>query len=94
MTAFQLDLIHKGEYAQWKSTGIAFEIREAIPSIPNRTMATVNGLKESGVTVSKWGYFSDIATGPFVSFGVDPNDEKLLLKANDRYSKVKQMKSL
>ena len=70
-------------------TGIAFDIREATFSHPNRTMATAQGLKQVGLTTTKWGYFSDILQGPLISFGVDPIDKSVLEKKNNAYQTVR-----
>ncbi len=45
-------------------------------------MATVGGLKEDGLTVSKWGYFSDIVTGPFVPFNAYSENKDFFKKRN------------
>lgn len=42
----QAEIIHKHEYKTWRSTGIAFEPREATYDVPNKTLA-------SGVVVNQ-----------------------------------------
>ena len=46
-------------------------------------MATVDMMKVNGVSVSKWGYFSDVAIGPWMAFGLD-SEEKSLLEVRNR----------
>ncbi|KAI9361161.1 hypothetical protein DFJ73DRAFT_41600 [Zopfochytrium polystomum] len=76
-------IIHKSEFLRWRLHGIAFEVRESEYDVPNRTTATVSLLKQDGLKVSKWGYFSDIVTGPFLPFGVETDNAELLKTAND-----------
>ncbi|KAG5459220.1 MAG: hypothetical protein BJ554DRAFT_405, partial [Olpidium bornovanus] len=78
-------IIHKREFVKWRLTGIAHEVREANYVKPNRTMATVQGLKEAGITTPKWGFFSDVSVGPFYAFGIDTEDKELLKKGQERH---------
>ncbi|KAI9136596.1 hypothetical protein BKA69DRAFT_1103220 [Paraphysoderma sedebokerense] len=73
----------KQEYLRWRQCGLAFEVRDSVYVKPNRTLASVDGLKQDGLTVTKWGYFSDIVTGPFLAFGSDSEDKDMLKKKND-----------
>ena len=68
--------------------GTAFEIRESTQDAPNRTMATVEMLKQDGVKVAKWGYFSDILLGPFIPFGIDSEYKSMLKTANEQHIHV------
>lgn len=43
---------------------------------------------KDGLTVSKWGYFSDIVVGPFIAFGCDSENKEYLKTANDFHIKV------
>lgn len=55
----------------------------------NRTLATADNLKQrDGSFVCKWGYFSDITTGPFVSFGIESTNSGLFKKQNDQHTHV------
>ena len=50
-----LSIIHKSEYVKWRMHGIAFENRDSFYNYPNKTMATVQILKQDGVGSNKWG---------------------------------------
>jgi len=84
------DMINQKEFTKWRKTGQAFEVRETLYDRPNRVTATVEGMKEDGLTVSKWGYFSDIVVGPFLAFGLDSENKEYLKTANDFHIKTSQ----
>ncbi|KAI8915779.1 hypothetical protein EDD86DRAFT_196799 [Gorgonomyces haynaldii] len=86
----RLSIIYKQEYVRWRTKGIAFEIRDSTYSHSNRTLATVDQLKVDGVSVNKWGYFSDIVTGPFIGFGVDTENKDMLKTQNDVHKHTSQ----
>ncbi|KAL7747463.1 hypothetical protein RI367_007219 [Sorochytrium milnesiophthora] len=83
-------LITRAEYVRWRLHAIAFEIRASTYSHPNRTLASVEGLKERGVTVTKWGYFGDICNSPYLAFGIDCEDKDMLKTRNDVPSHTSQ----
>ncbi|KAJ3051740.1 Dynein assembly factor 3, axonemal [Rhizophlyctis rosea] len=97
----KVPLLHKQEYLRWRMHGIAFEVRESSYSKPNRSVATVELLKQvtfeisaalvtfieridiqNGLSIPKWGYFSDIVTGPFFAFGQDSERKEMLKTKN------------
>jgi len=84
------DIINQKEFTKWRTTGQAFEVRESLYDRPNRVTATVEGMKEDGLTVAKWGYFSDIVVGPFIAFGCDTENKEYLKTANDFHIKTSQ----
>jgi len=84
------DMINLKEFTKWRKTGQAFEVRETLYDRPNRVTATAEGMKEDGLTVSKWGYFSDIVVGPFIAFGCDTENKEYLKTQNDFHIKTSQ----
>ena len=40
-------------------------------------------INRDGIKVPKWGLFSDILVGPYISFGIDSENKELLEKKND-----------
>ncbi|XP_037676224.1 dynein assembly factor 3, axonemal isoform X2 [Choloepus didactylus] len=75
--------IHIREFRRWRDTGVAFELRD--PSayhVPNRTLASGRLLSHRGERVAARGYWGDIATGPFVAFGIEADDQSLLRTSN------------
>lgn len=73
---------------RWRTTGVAYEVRESTYTHANRSFATVDHMLQDGVKVAKWGLFSDIAVGPFPCFGVRTEFGYLLKKSNDKYMHV------
>ncbi|XP_037371507.1 dynein axonemal assembly factor 3 [Talpa occidentalis] len=76
-------VIHTREFRRWRDTGVAFELRDAgAYHVPNRTLASGRLLSHRGERVAARGYWGDIATGPFVAFGIEADDESLLRTSN------------
>ncbi|XP_045435686.1 LOW QUALITY PROTEIN: dynein axonemal assembly factor 3 [Pipistrellus kuhlii] len=76
-------VIHTAEFRRWRDTGVAFELRDASAyQVPNRTLASGRLLSHRGERVAARGYWGDIATGPFVAFGIETEDQSLLRTNN------------
>ncbi|XP_054444190.1 LOW QUALITY PROTEIN: dynein axonemal assembly factor 3 [Pteronotus mesoamericanus] len=76
-------VIHTHEFRRWRDTGVAFELRDSSAyQVPNRTLASGRLLSHHGERVAARGYWGDIATGPFVAFGIETDDESLLRTSN------------
>ncbi|KAI8998199.1 hypothetical protein BC832DRAFT_122164 [Gaertneriomyces semiglobifer] len=84
--------INAKEFLRWRMHGQAFEIRESTVSVANRTLATVELMKQNGLSVTKWGYFSDIVVGPFLAFGTYCEDDAMLKVVNG--TRVKTAKDI
>uniref|UniRef100_A0A8C5KI89 Dynein axonemal assembly factor 3 n=1 Tax=Jaculus jaculus TaxID=51337 RepID=A0A8C5KI89_JACJA len=75
--------IHIQEFRRWRYTGVAFELRDSSAyQEPNRTLASGRLLTYRGERVAARGYWGDIATGPFVAFGIEADDQSLLRTSN------------
>ncbi|XP_012412555.1 dynein axonemal assembly factor 3 [Trichechus manatus latirostris] len=78
-------VIHTREFRRWRDTGVAFELRDSSSyHLPNRTLASGRLLSHHGERVTARGYWGDIATGPFVAFGIEADDQSLLRTSNGR----------
>ncbi|XP_012863455.3 dynein axonemal assembly factor 3 [Echinops telfairi] len=76
-------VIHTREFRRWRDTGVAFELRDSSSyHVPNRTLASGRLLSHRGERVAARGYWGDIATGPFVAFGIEADDSSLLQTSN------------
>ncbi|XP_044113563.1 dynein axonemal assembly factor 3 isoform X2 [Neovison vison] len=76
-------VIHTREFRRWRDTGVAFELRDSSAyHVPNRTLASGRLLSHHGERVAARGYWGDIATGPFVAFGIETDDDSLLRTSN------------
>ncbi|KAJ3021250.1 UNVERIFIED_CONTAM: Dynein assembly factor 3, axonemal [Siphonaria sp. JEL0065] len=82
----EVSIIHKTEFFRWRQHGLVYEVRDSAYDKPNRTTATVDIMKQEGVSVTKWGYFNDVITGPFISFGIETENKELVEKTNDQHT--------
>ncbi|CAF0763436.1 unnamed protein product [Didymodactylos carnosus] len=77
------------EYQEWRETGVAYHMRQDYTQ-PNRTLSSVFVFNIDGTKQTRRGYWGDILTGPYISYGVqtiDKNDE-MEKKINDKYAKT------
>ncbi|XP_067408542.1 dynein axonemal assembly factor 3 isoform X3 [Emydura macquarii macquarii] len=82
------------EYCRWRDTGVAFELREGVYDVPNKTLASGRLLRHKGESVPARGYWGDIATGPYVPFGIESEEPSLLGTVNGIPAKSAQEISL
>ncbi|CRK92751.1 CLUMA_CG006336, isoform A [Clunio marinus] len=64
------------EYRHWREFGVAFAFPEFDYSIPNKTFAV--DLRKIGNQWFHRGYVGDMNVGPFITFGIEHSDEKML----------------
>jgi dynein assembly factor 3 len=64
------------EYKFWRECGVAFTFPEYDSSMPNKTFAM--DLRKNGKQFYHRGYIGDMNVGPFISFGIECMDEKML----------------
>ncbi|CAI5790730.1 Hypothetical predicted protein [Podarcis lilfordi] len=88
------NVINFREFYRWRDTGMAFEMREAPYDIPNKTLASGRLLRHKGERVPARGYWGDVATGPYIIFGIEAEDPSLLKTTNGIPSKSAQEISL
>ncbi|KAJ6654359.1 hypothetical protein lerEdw1_006952 [Lerista edwardsae] len=87
-------VIGSREFFHWRDTGVAFEMREAAYDVPNKTLASGRLLRHKGEPVPARGYWGDIATGPYITFGIETEDASLLKTCNGLPTKSAQEISL
>ncbi|KAJ1341442.1 hypothetical protein BSLG_003871 [Batrachochytrium salamandrivorans] len=73
-------IIYKSEFLRWRMHGIAFEVRESSYECANRSLATVDLLKQ----------VNDILLGPYLAFGIDTELKTLLATNNDHHKHTSQ----
>mmetsp|Transcript_23668 Transcript_23668/g.38936 ORF Transcript_23668/g.38936 Transcript_23668/m.38936 type:complete len:314 (-) Transcript_23668:649-1590(-) len=73
------------EFREWRQTGIAFEVRESTYIAANRSLASMAAGRENGRSVAKRGYWGDIVNSPYISFGIECDDQSLMKKQNDTH---------
>jgi dynein assembly factor 3, axonemal len=64
------------EYKHWRETGVAFTFPEFDYSLPNKTFAM--DLRRNGNQWLHRGYVGDMNVGPWISFGMECVEEKML----------------
>jgi dynein assembly factor 3 len=81
--------VHPRQYEAWRLTGVAFEPREADYTCPNPTLLDdMPGRDAKGARVLRHGYWGDITTGPYITFGVACEDPRMLKLVNGKPTKV------
>jgi dynein assembly factor 3 len=86
-------LIQHKEYLNWRETGISFQLRDDAP------YETLNPTLISGYIIAsgsnggnrlQGGYWGDIVSSPYISFGSYSDDKEVLKKVNDKFVKNSQ----
>ncbi|XP_035662777.1 dynein assembly factor 3, axonemal-like [Branchiostoma floridae] len=75
-------ILHGSEYNRWRDSGVAFQVREGDYTVGNRTLASGVLIKREGERIPARGYWGDIATGPFISHGIESENQDLFKTAN------------
>ncbi|KAM8836476.1 dynein axonemal assembly factor 3 isoform 2-T4 [Spinachia spinachia] len=83
-------VIHKQQYAQWRERGLAFEMREGVYQMSNPTLLSSRVFRQKGGKVSYRGYWGDIVSSPYLSFGIETDDENLLRTQNGQHISTAQ----
>ncbi|XP_064406954.1 dynein axonemal assembly factor 3-like [Halichondria panicea] len=77
------------EYQGWREGGVAFRLRGDAPyTSSNMTLASGLLLKEGADKVARRGYWGDIVSSPYLSFGVESHNEELFTRHNGRHIKT------
>lgn len=64
------------EYKHWRESGVAFTFPEFDYTLPNKTFAM--DLRRTGDQWFHRGYVGDMSVGPYITFGIDCCEEKML----------------
>ncbi|XP_069763722.1 dynein axonemal assembly factor 3-like isoform X2 [Narcine bancroftii] len=83
-------VINNWQYYQWRDKGLAFEIREGLYDVPNKSLASGLLMNYKGEKIPARGYWGDIVTSPYIAFGIVSEEESLLKKANGMHVKTAQ----
>lgn len=85
------NIIFNRDYSKWRETGVAFQVRESTYETPNRTLASGLFVKTAdGDRVPQRGYWGDIVSSPYLSFGIECEETSLLKKQNGVYTRSAQ----
>ncbi|XP_022075621.2 dynein axonemal assembly factor 3 [Acanthochromis polyacanthus] len=83
-------VINKQQYARWREQGLAFEMREGVYQIANPSLLSSRLFSRNGEKVAFRGYWGDIVSSPYLSFGIETDDKSLLKTHNGRHIKTAQ----
>ncbi|XP_042200968.1 dynein axonemal assembly factor 3 [Callorhinchus milii] len=83
-------VINNQEYFRWREQGFAFEVREGVYDVPNKTLASGLLVNHKGEKVAARGFWGDIVTSPFIAFGIETEEKSLLKTANGIHVKTAQ----
>ncbi|XP_049614271.1 dynein axonemal assembly factor 3-like [Syngnathus scovelli] len=83
-------VINKHQYVRWRESGLAFELREGVYQISNPTLLSFRVFNQRGDRVALRGYWGDIASSPYLAFGIETEDQSLLKTQNGQHMKTAQ----
>ncbi|XP_051969418.1 dynein axonemal assembly factor 3-like [Xyrauchen texanus] len=83
-------VINKYQYVKWRESGVAFEMREGIYQSANQSLLSTRVFNHRGDRVAVRGYWGDIVSSPYLSFGIETENKDLLKKQNNQHIKSAQ----
>ncbi|XP_057683098.1 dynein axonemal assembly factor 3-like isoform X2 [Corythoichthys intestinalis] len=83
-------VINKHQYFRWRESGLAFELREGVYQNTNPSLLSSRVFNQRGDKVAMQGYWGDIASSPYLAFGIETEDESLLKTRNGQHVKTAQ----
>ncbi|XP_073720257.1 dynein axonemal assembly factor 3 isoform X2 [Misgurnus anguillicaudatus] len=82
-------VINKHQYVKWRESGVAFEMREGLYQTANQSLLSTRVFNHRGNRVAVRGYWGDIVSSPYLTFGIE-TDKDLLKKHNNQHVKTAQ----
>ncbi|XP_061765351.1 dynein axonemal assembly factor 3-like [Nerophis ophidion] len=83
-------VINKQQYMRWRDCGQAFELREGVYQITNPSLLSLRVFNQRVDRVALRGYWGDIVSSPYISFGIETEDQNLLKTQNGQHMKTAQ----
>ncbi|XP_005935537.1 dynein axonemal assembly factor 3 [Haplochromis burtoni] len=83
-------VINRQQYMRWREQGLAFEMREGVYQITNPSLLSSRVFSQKGDKVAIRGYWGDIVSSPYLSFGIETDDKSLLKTQNGQPIKTAQ----
>ncbi|XP_065806092.1 dynein axonemal assembly factor 3 isoform X1 [Labrus bergylta] len=83
-------VINKQQYMRWRERGLAFEMREGVYQITNQSLLSSRVFRQKGGKVAVRGYWGDIVSSPYLSFGIETDDKDLLKTQNGQCTTTAQ----
>ncbi|XP_061088794.1 dynein axonemal assembly factor 3-like isoform X2 [Conger conger] len=82
--------INKQQYVRWRETGVAFEMREGLYQTTNHSLLSTRIFNNRGDRLGIRGYWGDIVSSPYLSFGIETDNKALLQTQNGQHTKTAQ----
>lgn len=79
------EVVAKRDFINWRLTGMAFEFGDKAYTKPNFTLGCYAAGREKGRSVERHGYWGDVITGPYISYGIKASREALFAKRQNEY---------
>ncbi|XP_072536234.1 dynein axonemal assembly factor 3-like isoform X2 [Salminus brasiliensis] len=83
-------VIHRQQYIKWRERGVAFEMREGLYQTANQSLLSTRVFNHRGDRVGVRGYWGDIVSSPYLSFGIETENKDLLETQNKQHVKTAQ----
>ncbi|KAG7492098.1 hypothetical protein MATL_G00011120 [Megalops atlanticus] len=83
-------VINKQQYVRWRERGVAFEMREGNYQTTNHSLLSTRVFNHRGDRVAVRGYWGDIVSSPYLSFGIETDNKALLQTQNGQHTKTAQ----
>ncbi|XP_017347855.1 dynein axonemal assembly factor 3 [Ictalurus punctatus] len=83
-------VVSKQQYSRWRESGVAFEMREGVYCVANQSLLSTRVFSRRGDKVGVRGYWGDIVSSPYLSFGIETEHKELLKMQNNRHVKTAQ----
>ncbi|XP_035255691.1 dynein assembly factor 3, axonemal-like isoform X2 [Anguilla anguilla] len=83
-------VISKQQYVRWRETGVAFEMREGLYQTTNHSLLSTRIFNRRGDRLGIRGYWGDIVSSPYLSFGIETDNKALLQIQNGKHTKTAQ----
>ncbi|KAM9488938.1 dynein axonemal assembly factor 3 [Clarias gariepinus] len=83
-------VIHKHQYCRWRESGVAFEMREGLYCAANQSLLSTRVFSHRGGRMGVRGYWGDIVSSPYLSFGIETENKELLKTQNNQHVKTAQ----
>ncbi|KAK3239906.1 hypothetical protein CYMTET_50204 [Cymbomonas tetramitiformis] len=97
---YEGSIVYFPHFRQWRSEGIAYDIRDSVFIEPNRSLiSTAEGrtveyqdrlMMDRGRSVTTRGLYCDIQASPYLSFGIDSEEKRLFKTASKVHLKSSQ----
>ncbi|XP_007233006.3 dynein axonemal assembly factor 3 isoform X1 [Astyanax mexicanus] len=84
------EVINRQQYIKWRERGVAFEMREGLYQTTNQSLISTRVFNHRGDRMAVRGYWGDVVSSPYLSFGIETENKDLLKTQNKQHVKTAQ----